>query len=372
MISSVKTLLKLSKKHTLVKKLLSQIKDLLKEVEKPVRIMEFCGGHTHSLLKYGLDVALSPEVEFFHGPGCPVCVLSLNRLELALKVAQEKDVIFTTYGDLLRIPNSEGISLLSLRAAGKDIRMLSNAMEALKIAKTNPSKLVVFFAIGFETTTPATAFLLEITKAEKIPNLKVISNHLLTPAILDYIFKKNGVYIDGIIGPGHVSAVIGAKAYEGVTAKFNLPMVISGFEPLDMLLALKLLVEKIFQRENGVFIAYTRAVTYEGNQKAKELMGRVFKVRKNFPWRGLGDIPFSGLALKEEYEAWDGERIFEIPDISEVSKGCLCGIILQGKAKPKECKLFGKLCTPGTPIGPCMVSSEGACLAYFKYKGSLS
>lgn len=369
---SLKNILNLTKDPHLVKKLINQIKGILSGVERSLKIMEFCGGHTHSLLKFGLDEALKPEIEFLHGPGCPVCVLSLERLNLALKIADEKEVIFTTYGDLMRVPNSEGISLLSLRAKGRDIRMISNAMESLNIAKENPEKLVIFFAIGFETTTPQTAFLIERARAEKINNLKVISNHMLTPAVLDFLLSKNGVYMDGIIGPGHVSAVIGARAYEEVTHKFNLPMVISGFEPIDILLAVKLLLEKILKKERGVFIAYERAVTYQGNLKAKELINKVFKVRESFSWRGLGEVPFSGLSIKEEYENWDGEKFFEIPKTEEYSRGCLCGIILQGKAKPKDCKLFGKICTPGTPIGPCMVSSEGACLAYFKYKGPLS
>lgn len=372
MSSSLKNFLSLSKDPQLVKKIISQIKELLYGLDRPLKIMEFCGGHTHSLLKYGLDSALFPDIEFLHGPGCPVCVLSLERLNLALKIAQEKDIIFTTYGDLLRVPNAEGISLLSLRAKGKDIRMLSNAMEAVSLAKENPKNLVVFFAIGFETTSPQTAFLVERAKMEGVKNLKILSNHMLTPPVLDYLLSKNGVYMDGILGPGHVSAVIGACSYAEVTSKFGLPMVISGFEPLDILLAVKLLAERVLKKEKGVSISYTRAVTYEGNLRAKELMERVFLVRETFPWRGLGEIPYSGLALKEEYADWDGEKIFEIPRQKETPKGCLCGRILQGKAKPYDCKLFGKSCTPGTPIGPCMVSSEGACLAYFKYKGSLS
>ncbi len=372
MSSSLKNILSFTKDPQLVKKLVFQIKELLSRIDRPLKIMEFCGGHTHSLLKYGLDSALSPEIEFQHGPGCPVCVLSLERLNLALKIAQERDIIFTTYGDLLRVPNPEGISLLSLRAKGRDIRVLSNAMEAVSLAKENPEKLVVFFAIGFETTTPQTAFLVERARMEGVENLKILSNHMLTPPVLDYLLSQKGVYMDGILGPGHVSAVIGACAYAGVTSKFGLPMVISGFEPVDILLAVKLLAEKVLQKEKGVFIAYTRAVTYEGNLKAKELMERVFRVRETFPWRGLGEIPYSGLALKEEYADWDGEKIFEIPSHKETPRGCLCGSILQGKAKPYDCKLFGRVCTPGTPIGPCMVSSEGACLAYFKYKGPLS
>ncbi|MGC8966422.1 MAG: hydrogenase formation protein HypD [Caldimicrobium sp.] len=370
--SSLSSIFKLTKDPQLVKALITKIKQLLSGIERPLKIMEFCGGHTHSLLKFGLDEALKPEIEFLHGPGCPVCVLSHERLNLALRIAQEKGIIFTTYGDLMRVPNSEGISLLSLRAKGKDIRMVSNAMEALSLAKENPKRLVIFFALGFETTTPQTAFLLERARAENITNLKIISNHILTTSVLEYLLSKYGVYMDGILGPGHVSAVIGASSYEGIAQKFDLPIVISGFDPLDILLAVKLLCEKILRKEKGVYIAYERAVTYEGNLKAKELIQKVFKVRESFSWRGLGEVPKSGLSIKEEYEELDGEKIFEsISENKEVSKGCLCGTILQGRAKPPDCKLFGKVCTPSTPIGPCMVSSEGACLAYFKYKGPL-
>lgn len=368
MSSSLQKLLTLSKSPELAKAQIQHLKRLLRRLDKPLKIMEFCGGHTHSLLKYGLDEALRPEIEFLHGPGCPVCVLSLERIQYALNIAEEKEVIFTTYGDLLRVPNHEGRSLLTLRTEGKDIRMLSHAMEALELAKTYPDKKVVFFAIGFETTAPATAFLLERAREENLKNLKVISNHMLTPAVLDFLFSQKGVYVDGLIGPGHVSSVIGGGAFQEVTHKYRVPMVISGFEPLDLLYALERLVERILKKEAGVFIAYERAVTMEGNIKAKELMQKVFKVRETFPWRGLGEVPESGLALREEYAHFDGELIWEVPRLKEVSRGCMCGKILQGLAKPIECRLFGRVCTPGTPIGPCMVSSEGACLAYFKYK----
>ncbi len=369
--NSLNQILESYKDPKLVYKFLREIKELSDKLKKPIKIMEFCGGHTHSLLRFGLDEALKGYIEFLHGPGCPVCVLGMDRIEYGLQIAQNKEVIFTTYGDLFRVPNLYGISLVKLRAQGWNIKMLSHAMEALKIAQENPQKLVVFYAIGFETTAPATAFLLERAKVEGISNLKVISNHMLTPAVLDFLFSKKGVFLDGIIGPGHVSAVIGAKAFEAVMIKYNLPMVIAGFEPLDLVQAIKMLVEKIKDQKKGVFIAYSRAVTYEGNKKAQEFLKRVFYLREVFPWRGLGEVPKSGLALKEEYKAWDGELLWEIPKIREVAKGCICGIILQGKAKPIDCVLFGKTCKPDTPIGPCMVSSEGACLAYIKYKGPL-
>lgn len=366
--SSVLSLQSLAKDPRLVKSYLEEIKGLAKALSRPVRIMEFCGGHTHSLLKYGLDEALRPEIEFLHGPGCPVCVLSLERLELALSIAKERGVIFTTYGDLLRVPSPKGESLLTLRAKGHRIKMVANAMEAFSLAKNNPQELIVFFAFGFETTTPATAFLLLKAKEERITNLKVISNHLLTPAVLDFLLSKEGLYMDGIIGPGHVSAVIGAKAYHEVVSKFKVPMVVAGFEPLDLLEAILLLLKMISKGEYGVDIAYRRAVSVEGNKKAQELMKEVFLLREDFPWRGLGRVPMSGLALREEFSLFDGELSWREPEVKDMPKGCLCGEILKGRAKPPDCKLFRRACRPETPIGPCMVSSEGACLAYAKYK----
>ncbi|MFN3504834.1 MAG: hydrogenase formation protein HypD [Caldimicrobium sp.] len=361
----------ITKNPRLAEKLISEIKKLLKGKSQPIRIMEFCGGHTHTLLKYGIDEIFMPEIEFLHGPGCPVCVLSSERLEMALKLAEERNSIFITYGDLLRVSNSEGKSLLSLRAEGYDIRMVSNAMEAMSIAKENLSKKVIFFAIGFETTAPATAFLIVKAKSDRVSNLKVISNHLLTPPVLDYLFERDGVYVDGIIGPGHVCAVMGAKAYEKVSYKFEIPIVIAGFEPLDLLEALYLLIRRIYEKKVGVEIAYRRVVTYEGNPKAQELMKEVFEER-DFPWRGLGIVAKSGLGIKDFFSDIDGEYKWAEPILVKKYKACLCNKILQGKAKPIECKLFGKACRPETPIGPCMVSSEGACLAYFKYKGLLS
>lgn len=366
---SLTHLLKITKHPHLIRNLILEINGLLEKISPPLKIMEFCGGHTHSLLRYGIDEIFKPALDFLHGPGCPVCVLSVERLEMALEIAQNKEVIFLTYGDLLRVPNEKGVSLLTLRALGYSVKMISHAMEALQIAKANPKKIVLFFAIGFETTAPATSFLLERAKIEKITNLKIISNHLLTPPVLDHLFSTSGVYVDGIIGPGHVSTIVGSKAYEVVAKKFGVPIVIAGFEPLDLLEAIYLLIKMILENKIRVEIAYKRAVTYEGNLKAQELMRKVFEIR-DFSWRGLGKVPKSGLALRGEYKDWDGEKLWKEPVIEEIYKGCLCSQILQGKAKPIDCKLYSKICSPQTPIGPCMVSSEGACLAYFKYRGT--
>lgn len=330
--------------------------------------MEFCGGHTHSILRYGLDEVLSPEIEFLHGPGCPVCVLSVESIEYALKLAKLENTIFITYGDLLRVPNPSGISLQTLRGEGRNIKIISSAMEALDIAIHNPDKLVIFFAFGFETTAPATAFLLRQAKALGLKNLKVISNHLLTPSILEFLFTKNGRYVDGVVGPGHVSAVIGANSYEKIAKTFEIPIVIAGFEPTDILEALIMLVERIRVGQAEVGLAYRRAATFEGNTKAKSLLEEAFVVRDSFPWRGLGTVLRSGLAISKSYEEFDGERIWERPQVSEQIHGCICGKILQGKAKPLDCPLFRKRCSPQTPIGPCMVSSEGACISYYRFK----
>lgn len=245
---SLSQILQVTKDPTLIKKYIVKIRELLLSLTHPVKIMEFCGGHTQSLLKYGIDELFNPFIQFVHGPGCPVCVLSAGRLELALDIAKNKDLVFLTYGDLLRVPNLKGVSLQTLRAAGYEIKIVSHSMEALEIAKKNPKKNVIFYAIGFETTAPSTAFLIKRAQIEKVPNLKVISNHLLTPPVLDFLFSTFGVYVNGIIGPGHVSAILGAKAYEEIARKFCCPIVIAGFEPLDLLEALKKLLEMILEK----------------------------------------------------------------------------------------------------------------------------
>lgn len=352
----------------LLQRAISFLKRTCERLGRSLRIMEFCGGHTHSILRFGLDEALSPEIEFVHGPGCPVCVLDINSLEYCLQLAKKEGCIFTTYGDLLRVPSPSGISLQTLRSEGYDVRMISNSMEALRLAQQHPDRTIIFFAFGFETTAPATAFLLQQAKILGVKNLKVISNHLLTPEVLDFLFSKYGAFVDGVIGPGHVSAVIGAKAYQKISEVYGIPFVVSGFEPMDILDALIILVDMLKRGEPGVAIAYRRAVSFEGNSRARTLLDEVFVTRDSFPWRGLGPVPRSGLALSESYAEFDGEKIWERPRNSEVFTGCICGQILQGRAKPIDCPLFRKRCRPESPIGPCMVSSEGACSAYYRYK----
>ncbi|RKX63698.1 MAG: hydrogenase formation protein HypD [Thermodesulfobacteriota bacterium] len=353
-----------------VKKLVTLIKNEIEKYGQPINIMEFCGGHTHVILRNGLDELLKDYVNFIHGPGCPVCVIALERLDLAIELAKMPDVILCTYGDLMRVPGSNRMSLLKLRAEGYEIRSISSALEALKLAIKNPHKKVIFFAIGFETTSPHTAVLIKQAKELKIKNLWVVCNHILALVVLEYLLQsEEKPVIDAFIGPGHVSTITGSKAYEPIVKKYQTPIVISGFEPLDVIQAIYLIAKQIREGKYEVEIQYTRSVTPEGNIKAKEFLKDVFNIRKTFPWRGLGEIPNSAYEIKPEYENFDGEKVFKVSiNSGKENPQCLCRRIIKGLNKPPECKLFGKACTPQNPIGPCMVSSEGACLAYFKYK----
>lgn len=365
----MKEIFRLVRSPSLIQEIIKSIKAKLSKREKPLKIMEFCGGHTHSLLRFGLDELFHPEIEFLHGPGCPVCVLDESLLNYALEVACQRGIVFTTYGDLLRVPNSKGKSLLSLRAEGSDIRIISNAMEAFHLAKNFPQKKIIFFAIGFETTAPATAFVIKRAYEDGLDNLLVVSNHLLSVEVLDFLLSLDATpWMDGIIGPGHVSAIMGSNSFNEIAKKYRLPIVISGFEPLDLVYAVDRLVDAVLRDDYKVINAYTRVVSPDGNTQAKGLLEEIFIVRDSFPWRGLGIVPRSALAIRENFSFLDAERFFPKPIVEESYKGCICGRILQAKAKPRDCGLFAKACTPKTPIGPCMVSSEGACLAYFKYK----
>ena len=353
-----------------VKKLVTLIKNEIEKYGQPINIMEFCGGHTHVILRNGLDELLKDYVNFIHGPGCPVCVIALERLDLAIELAKMPDVILCTYGDLMRVPGSNRMSLLKLRAEGYEIRSISSALEALKLAIENPHKKVIFFAIGFETTSPHTAVLIKQAKELKIKNLWVVCNHILALVVLEYLLQsEEKPVVDAFIGPGHVSTITGSKAYEPIVKKYQTPIVISGFEPLDVIQAIYLIAKQIREGKYEVEIQYTRSVTPEGNIKAKEFLKDVFSIRKTFPWRGLGEIPNSAYEIKPEYENFDGEKVFKVSiNSGKENPQCLCRRIIKGLNKPPECKLFGKACTPQNPIGPCMVSSEGACLAYFKYR----
>jgi len=338
------------------------------------RLMEFCGGHTHAIARYGLRDLLPPNIEMIHGPGCPVCVLPIGRIDNAIALAQRPGMILCTYADTMRVPASKGLSLLKAKAAGADIRMLYSAADAVRIAQQHPDREVVFFAIGFETTTPPTALVIRQAEALGLANFSVFCNHVLTPAAISHILESpevreyGTVPLDGFVGPAHVSTVIGSQPYEYFAEEYAKPVVIAGFEPLDVMQAILMLVRQLNEDRAEVENEFTRAVTREGNLKAKELVADVFELRRTFEWRGLGEVPYSALKIKPKYAAFDAEARYGIEYVSVPDhKACECGAILRGVKKPVDCKVFGTVCTPDNPIGSCMVSSEGACAAHYTY-----
>ncbi|MBZ0095395.1 MAG: hydrogenase formation protein HypD [Sulfuricella sp.] len=342
--------------------------------DRSYSLMEFCGGHTHAIFRYGIQDLLPDNVRMIHGPGCPVCVLPIGRVDSAIRLAKTPGVILCSYGDMLRVPGSDRVSLLKAKAAGADVRMIYSSADALRIAQENPASQVVFFAIGFETTTPPTA--VAILQAEKLglANFSVFSNHVLTPSAIANILespevRKLGLLpLDGFIGPAHVSTVIGSRPYEYFAYEYQRPVVIAGFEPLDVMQAILMLVRQLNEGRAEVENEFSRAVTREGNLKAQDMVAEVFELRRSFEWRGLGLVPYSGLRIKAKYAAFDAERRFDLPyNAVPDHKACECGAIIRGVKKPLDCKLFGTVCTPENPIGSCMVSSEGACAAYYTY-----
>jgi len=336
--------------------------------------MEFCGGHTHAISRYGLEDMLPPGVRMIHGPGCPVCVLPVSRIDAAIELAMRPGITLCTYADLMRVPGSNDTSLLKAKAAGADIRMVYSTLEALRIAETEPDREVVFFAIGFETTTPPTALAVKAAIAKGLRNFSVFCNHVLTPAAIQNILespdvrKLGSVRIDGFIGPAHVSTVIGTEPYEFFAEEFQKPVVVAGFEPLDVMQAILMLVRQVNEGRHEVENQYIRAVTRFGNNAAQREVAAFFELRKSFEWRGLGSVPYGALRLRTQYAAYDAEKRFQVvvPDTRD-NAACECGAILRGVKKPLDCKLFGTLCTPDTPMGSCMVSPEGACSAYWTY-----
>jgi hydrogenase expression/formation protein HypD len=342
--------------------------------ERQYRLMEFCGGHTHAISRYGITDLLPPNVNMIHGPGCPVCVLPIGRIDSAIELAIEHQVTLCTYADTLRVPASKHLSLLKAKARGADVRMVYSVADALRLAQDHPSRDTVFFAIGFETTTPPTALAIRAAADLQLANFSVFCNHVLTPPAMAAILgspsarERDAVPIDGIVGPGHVSCVIGSRPYEFVGEKYRRPLVIAGFEPLDVMQSVLMLVNQLNEGRHEVENEYARAVTRDGNAKAQALIAEVFEPRATFEWRGLGEIPCSAHKLKPKYERFDAEARYGIayrqaPD----SKACECAAILRGTKKPSECKVFGTVCTPENPIGACMVSSEGACAAHYSY-----
>ncbi len=337
--------------------------------------MEFCGGHTHAISRYGLEDLLPESVQLIHGPGCPVCVLPVGRIDSAIRLAERPEVTLCTYGDMLRVPGSRGVSLLRARAAGADVRMIYSAADAVELARAEPHREVVLFAIGFETTTPPTALAIRLAERLGVKNFTVFCNHVLTPSAIQNILESpevrelGRVRIDGFIGPSHVSTIIGSTPYEFFAEEFAKPVVIAGFEPLDVLQAVHMLIRQVNDGRHEVEIQYGRAVRPEGNEHAKADVAELFELRKSFEWRGLGTVPYSALRLKRAYAQFDAERRFELEDLpGREVPGCQCGAVLRGVKRPPDCKLFGTVCTPETPMGSCMVSSEGACAAHWTYK----
>ena len=335
------------------------------------KFMEVCGGHTHTIFKHGIEDILPENIELIHGPGCPVCVLPMGRIDDAIAIAKTEGTIFTTFGDMMRVPGSQG-SLLDAKAAGADVRFIYSPLDALKIARQNPKKEVVFFAIGFETTAPSTAVTLLQAKNEDIHNFSIFCNHVTIIPTIKAILDSPDLRLDGFIGPGHVSMVIGLRTYQFIARDYQKPVVISGFEPLDIIQSILMLLKQYQTGKVVVENQYKRVVRPEGNLKSLEVIAQTMELRPYFEWRGLGFITHSALKIRSDFAQWDAEERFEVPGLQVADpKACQCGEVLKGVIKPWECKVFGTACTPETPIGSCMVSPEGACAAYFNY-GRLS
>jgi hydrogenase expression/formation protein HypD len=337
------------------------------------QFMEFCGGHTHAISRYGIEDLLPANVQMVHGPGCPVCVLPVGRIDHAIRLAMRPEITLCTYADLMRVPATNGHSLLKAKAAGADIRMVYSTLDAIRIAETEPGREVVFFAIGFETTTPPTALAIQLARKKRLANFTVFCNHVLTPPAIEAILApstadEQQVRVDGFVGPAHVSTVIGTQPYERLAAAFRKPVVVAGFEPLDVVQSILMLVRQVNAGRCEVENQYIRAVTAAGNLIAQRQMDDVFELRESFEWRGLGELPDSALCLRPAYAEFDAEQRFAIRTVPAADNpACECGDVLRGLKKPAECKLFGTLCSPEMPMGSCMVSPEGACAAYWTY-----
>ena len=339
-------------------------------VTRPWVLMEICGGQTHTIMRYGLDEMLPPEIELVHGPGCPVCVAPLEIIDKALAIAARPGVIFVSYGDMLRVPGSHS-DLFRVKAAGGDVRIAYSPMDAVKLARENPSRQVVFFGIGFETTAPANAMSVWQARREGLKNFSLLAAHVLVPPAMRAILASPANRVQGLIAPGHVCTVMGTREYEDLSRDFHLPIVIGGFEPIDLLEAIRMLAVQLEEGRAEVENQYSRSVQYEGNRPAQEAVARVFEVSDR-KWRGIGPIPESGLRLKEKYAAFDAERLFDLADVcAEEPSECISAEVLLGLKKPTDCSAFGTRCTPEKPLGAPMVSSEGACAAYHQYRRHL-
>lgn len=353
--------------------LLREINGLASEIsvgrQRPINIMEVCGGHTHSIFRYGLEGMLPETIELIHGPGCPVCVLPMGRVDDCVALAENPDVIFTTFGDAMRVPGSRK-SLLQAKADGADVRMVYSPMDSLELARRNPDREVIFFGLGFETTMPSTALTVLQAEAEGITNFSVFCNHITIVPTIKAILDSPDLQLDGFLGPGHVSMVIGIEPYSFVAKHYNRPMVVAGFEPLDVLQSVWMLLKQIKEGRAEIENQYARIVPENGNVPALSAIAAVYELREFFEWRGLGSIDHSGVRFRESYAQFDAERKFSVPNAKIADpKSCQCGEVLKGVIKPWQCKVFGTLCTPETPLGALMVSSEGACAAYYQYGG---
>jgi hydrogenase expression/formation protein HypD len=335
---------------------------------RPLQVMEVCGGHTHTIFRYGLKSMLPEEtIEFVHGPGCPVCVLPMGRVDDCVSLARNPAVIFTTFGDAMRVPGSQG-SLLQARAEGADIRMVYSPLDALQIARQNPTREVIFFALGFETTMPSTALTVLQARSEGIKNFSLFCNHITIIPTIKAILDSPDLRIDGFLGPGHVSMVIGNRPYDFIAERYSRPIVVAGFEPLDLLQSLWMVLKQIAEGRCEVENQYTRIVPESGNVPALAAVNQVFELREFFEWRGLGSIDHSGVRMRREFAAFDAERKFTVPNLQIADpQACQCGDVLKGLIKPHQCRVFGTECTPEKPLGALMVSSEGACSAYYQY-----
>jgi hydrogenase expression/formation protein HypD len=351
--------------------LISKLADEIRRLADPARtyrFMEVCGGHTHAIYRFGLRDLLPSHIELVHGPGCPVCVLPMGRIDDGLSIAKDPSVIFTAFGDMMRVPGRDG-SPLEHKARGMDVRIVYSPSDALKLAEKNPDRHVLFFAIGFETTAPSTALTLMRARAKGIHNFSVFCNHVTIIPAIRAILDSPDMRIDAFIGPGHVSTVIGCRPYEWIARNENKPIVVSGFEPADVLQGVLMLLEQLRAREAKVENQYSRVVPWEGNRAALKAMAEVFELRHYFEWRGMGFISQSALRIRDSYSEWDAEKRFAVPGLRVTDpKAAQCGEVLKGVLKPAQCKLFGKECTPERPIGALMVSSEGSCAAYYNYE----
>ncbi|MBR9837217.1 MAG: hydrogenase formation protein HypD [Rhodobacteraceae bacterium] len=342
--------------------------------EEPVRIMEICGGHTHAIFRYGLDKLVHEGIEFIHGPGCPVCVLPMSRVDECVEIAERPGVIFTTFGDAMRVPGSRK-SLMQAKADGCDIRMVYSPLDALELARRNPDREVVFFGLGFETTTPSTALTIQQAARERIGNFTVFCNHITVPPPIKALLDDPHMLLDGFVGPGHVSMVIGIHPYDFIARDYGKPIVVAGFEPLDLLQSVLMVLEQIRDGRAEVENQYARVVPEHGNPVSLAAIADVYEERPSFEWRGLGEIDASGLRIRDAYRAYDAEETFGIGYAVgrakvEEPEGCACGAVMTGRIKPTACPQFGRGCTPDMPLGALMVSSEGACAAYWTYGGA--